>query len=100
MSRHGRDARDTKALSRGILCRWSIGGRFLLRTRALVFVAFMIVASLRADDGKPSLPPAVARGVEFDRDVRPILTGSCVQCHGAGRSKGEFRIDTRATILK
>src|SRR5947207_9228375 len=66
--------------------------------RRVLLVIFIFGATAIADDVK--IPPASGRAVDFDRDVRPILTGSCVQCHGAGRSKGEFRIDTRATILK
>src|SRR5690242_13108666 len=56
--------------------------------------------ALAADDKKAVIPPAVSRPVDFDKDVKPIFMASCVQCHGQGRSKGEFRIDTKATILK
>jgi hypothetical protein len=54
-----------------------------------------------AADGKNVvLPPAAARPVDFENDIRPMLTNSCLQCHGGGKAKGEFRIDTRATFLK
>src|SRR6476469_6771862 len=46
------------------------------------------------------VPPAVSRQVDFDQDVRPILTNACGKCHGNGKAKGEFRIDTRETFLK
>jgi len=47
-----------------------------------------------------TLPPAVARTIDFDHDVKPILTNSCVQCHGGGKSKGDFRIDSKLTFIK
>src|SRR5262245_40401825 len=43
------------------------------------------------------LPAPANRPVTFDQDVMPILEASCVKCHGRGRSKGDFRIDTRET---
>lgn len=45
------------------------------------------------------LPPATAREIRFSEDVRPILEASCIKCHGRGKNKGGFRLDTRATFL-
>ncbi|MDB5330694.1 MAG: hypothetical protein JWP03_1845 [Phycisphaerales bacterium] len=38
-----------------------------------------------------------APAIDFDRDVRPILSENCYACHGpdAKRRKGELRLDTR-----
>src|SRR5205809_6410904 len=47
-----------------------------------------------------SLPPAATRPINFTKDVKPILEASCVKCHGRGRAKGGFRLDTRETLLK
>src|SRR5580765_795494 len=47
-----------------------------------------------------SLAPAVQRQVSFGKDIRPILESSCTKCHGRGRTKGEFQLDTRETLLK
>jgi hypothetical protein len=47
-----------------------------------------------------SLPPPTKRRVEFNRDIRPILTSSCIQCHARGRAKGGLQIDTRETLLR
>lgn len=47
-----------------------------------------------------SLPPASREPVDFVRDVQPILEASCVKCHGRGKDKGGFRLDTRETLLK
>jgi len=54
----------------------------------------------KPDSKKVALPPAANRPVDFDADIKPIFTSSCIQCHGGGKSKGSFRIDTRATVLK
>ena len=47
-----------------------------------------------------SLPPPAPRKVNFAQDIKPIFETSCVHCHGHGRDKGEFRLDTRETFLK
>ncbi len=54
----------------------------------------------KADSKKVALPPAANRPIDFDADIKPIFTSSCIQCHGGGKSKGSFRIDTKATVLK
>src|SRR5947207_2247991 len=47
-----------------------------------------------------ALPSAASDPVVFSRDIKPIFDASCVKCHGRGRSKGGFRLDTRDTLLK
>lgn len=47
----------------------------------------------------PALPPPAARTVDFAREVKPIFEASCVQCHGRGKDKGGFRLDSRETVL-
>ena len=44
--------------------------------------------------------PAAAGGADFVRDILPLLESACVKCHGAEKQKGDFRIDTRAGLLK
>jgi hypothetical protein len=46
------------------------------------------------------LPVPAAHPVDFSKEIKPILEARCVNCHGHGRAKGDFRIDTRETILK
>lgn len=38
--------------------------------------------------------------VEFNRDIRPILTDACFKCHGPAAKKGGFRLDLREDALK
>ena len=49
---------------------------------------------------RAKLPPAASEKVEFARDIQPIFAASCVKCHGRGKEKGGFRLDTRETFLK
>ncbi len=49
--------------------------------------------SSKGDQPKP-------KNISYAEDVHPILARSCAQCHGGGRDKGDFRIDSRETILK
>jgi len=46
-----------------------------------------------------SLPPPADRAIDFVRDIKPILQNSCVKCHGRGRSKGGFSLETRNSLL-
>ena len=41
-----------------------------------------------------SSPGQVAAPPDFDRDVKSILEGHCVRCHGEAQQKGGLRVDT------
>lgn len=51
-------------------------------------------------DKLDQLPPAASRPVDFHRDIQPILEASCVKCHGHGKAKGGFQLDSRETFLR
>jgi len=51
-------------------------------------------------DAIAQLPPPTARPVDFVRDIQPILEASCVKCHGRGKTKGDWKLDTRETFLQ
>jgi mono/diheme cytochrome c family protein len=36
----------------------------------------------------------------FEKSVRPVLVGQCVNCHGPEKKKGGLRLDTRAGLLE
>ncbi len=50
-------------------------------------------------DAMARLPAPASRKVDFVRDVQPVLEASCIKCHGRGKAKGGWRMDTRETAL-
>ncbi len=44
-----------------------------------------------------SLAPALtqAQTVDFMTQVKPLIEGTCVHCHGADKQEGDYRMDTR-----
>src|SRR5947207_15713534 len=65
--------------------------RLLRPSLAFVVVTLPLPATLRAEDK-----------VQFNRDVRPIFSDTCFQCHGPDESKRKagLRLDTRETAVK
>ena len=51
------------------------------------------------DQDADALPPAVSRQVDFSTEVLPIFEEACIRCHGRGKHKGEFRLDSREALL-
>ncbi|HRI11738.1 MAG TPA: DUF1549 domain-containing protein [Verrucomicrobiota bacterium] len=46
------------------------------------------------------LPTVAQTPVDFVRDIQPILEARCVKCHGRGKRKGNWSIETRAQALE
>ena len=38
-------------------------------------------------------------GVDFDKDIKPILESRCVKCHGEKKQKGEYRLSNAKDII-
>lgn len=68
-----------------LLCLWSSG---------------LPVSGALSPEQLDQLPPAAAHQIDFTKEVRPILEASCVKCHGRGKSKGDFALDSRETTLR
>lgn len=92
--------------------------RILSRPMAAAIIAVLVetVRVSAAEGGNPSsagglggldlltdfrLPPAAeVSGVTFAKDIKPLFEKSCVQCHGAEKQKGKYRLDTLEAALK
>ncbi|HKQ37189.1 MAG TPA: PSD1 and planctomycete cytochrome C domain-containing protein [Verrucomicrobiae bacterium] len=46
------------------------------------------------------LPAPAARTIDFVKDVQPILSGSCYNCHGLKRAEAGLRFDRRSDALR
>lgn len=47
-----------------------------------------------------ALPPSATHRVDFLSEIKPILEDSCVKCHGRGRDKGDFNLDSLQNLIK
>src|SRR6266849_386142 len=68
----------------------------ILMIEAVSFLALMLCAGIGAGES-----PKTAE-IEFNRDIRPILSKNCFVCHGAdeGNRKAKLRLDIREEALK
>lgn len=65
----------------------------MLNARQILSPAFAVLACAL---------PSMAGSIEYNRDVRPILSDKCFKCHGfdAHNRKANLRLDVRAEALK
>src|SRR5438477_9602267 len=63
--------------------------------------ALLLCVSLNLN-GRAAAPGTATRKVDFNRDIRPILSENCYKCHGPDDEarKAKLRFDVRADALK
>ena len=67
----------------------------------LVLLAVSLSAQARlTPEQRAKLPPPATKQIDFATDIQPIIEKSCVKCHGKGRDKGGFVMETRESLLK
>src|SRR2546426_1153654 len=72
---------------------------FLFAAALLWFSEGVTLAKITPDQAK-TLPPPANHKIDFGKEIKPIFEVSCIKCHGRGRTKGEFSIESRDTLLK
>ena len=60
--------------------------------RLRVFLALLFVVAFSTT--------GFAQEVDFQRDIRPILSNACFKCHGPALQKGKMRLDERDSAVK
>ena len=71
--------------------------KYAVRTGLLLFFLLSPAARLLAQESA-----TVANSIDFNRDVRPILSNHCFQCHGEDEDarKAELRLDVRSVAIE
>ena len=72
---------------------------FRVAAHHLIFASTGALLSPTSLLAAAALPPAAAHAVDFERDVRPILTTSCLECHGPKKQRSDFRVDVRSIVF-
>jgi mono/diheme cytochrome c family protein len=73
----------------------------LLFPGVFLIAAGLVPASAQfTPEQKRLLPAPAGRAIDFGADVAPIVRASCINCHGKGRTKGGFSLETRESLLK
>jgi mono/diheme cytochrome c family protein len=78
--------------------RWNRSRVFWLLPVALLILGGIL--ALHAQQSlKKELPSAVTLKVDYQRDIQPIFSSRCLQCHGAQMQMSSLRLDNRRDAL-
>ena len=67
---------------------------------SLALAAFTCAGAGLSPEQLQQLPPPANHPINFSQEIKPLFEASCIKCHGKGRAKGDFQIDSRAILLK
>ncbi len=69
-------------------------------TLPVTILSLWSILALHAQQSlKKELPPPAAMKVDYLRDIQPILSSRCLQCHGAQMQMSSLRLDNRRAAL-
>ncbi len=99
-----RTARCLMLAWQGILPRGSRPFRRPMRMLAALWLLPLLVSwtglVVAAEDAPAPEGKLDAASTEFfEKEVRPLLTTHCLQCHGENKQKGELRLDSRESAM-
>ncbi|AMV40402.1 DUF1549 domain-containing protein [Planctomyces sp. SH-PL62] len=60
----------------------------------------MVLGFVRPVAGEDAVPPAIDRRIDFEAEVRPLLTARCTACHGSETQKSGLRLDRRKSAMR
>jgi hypothetical protein len=72
----------------------------MFRSVFVLLVCALATKAALTPEQRAKMPPPAQEQVDFASQIRPIIERSCVKCHGRGRNKGGFIVETRASFLK
>ena len=84
------------------VCAPNKTGKYSVDRFAAIILACMLLCTpavssavqKKEQEPAPRLPASASRAVEFTKDIQPILTSRCVQCHSSKNLMGGLRLDS------
>ena len=70
------------------------------RAAWLLIILFFFTRDPAPAGAEDELPPAAGHQVDFEKEIRPLLSDRCFKCHGAKKQKSGLRLDVGASALK